>query len=1670
MARKTTSVIRNLFILLIFNSLGCFQSQAQTLITYQGFDGTPADVWGYANTLNTGSIVTSTLTSVSAPNSLRFGGSNTSGTGATNNDPYTTFNNVNISGYTNVVLNLSLSSNGTPDDNDDLYLDISYNNGATYPVSVKLIDGKANTAPDNLPFSHPASAGNTVGSPYTFSIPNGNTQVRVRVRFDELDNQSNTSDYYFIDNISLYGVPIGNYMTVTGSNNNPVPHNSLAINTNGTDFGTTQIITDPVIRTFTIRNIGSNPINLTGSPLVTITGSTDFTVIALPTTPITSLNTTTFQIRFIPNSIGVKNATVSIASNDSDENPYIFQIKGEGIQTFFDSDGDGILDNVDIDDDNDGIKDDVEENNCSAANGPKVNYKFLNETFGTGGRTTINTTYNAITTYCYEDGSGGVDTPECPNLSTTDLNDGKYTVGPSAQIASWAASYWYTGPDHTGNPNGRMALFNASYEPGIFYTATISGALPNIPITYSFWVINLDRTNAPGIATRLRPDVRVEFRDMSDNLLTAINTGDIAPTNPANPTGDWYNFTANLNLNVTAFKVIFINNETGGTGNDLALDDIVISQTLCDLDNDGVADVFDLDADNDGIEDIIEVGLGNLSNGKGRMDVAWADANANGLHDSAEALIPIDSDGDGAPNYMDLDSDNDSLFDVDESWAGNIHAYAGYENGDGDITGDGVGDGPESETFRNKDTNGDGTTEGFGDGILDIYDYDVNGYGNLDQGSNVAPFLNYVLDADGDGIPNYLDVMSNGTTYDIASGLYASLDANNDGIIDGNTDVDHDGILDAFDTNTTRFGSPRNLERKLYIEFDGRNDYAADSSVIGTWPNASIMAWVNLNSAFNAEGMVFGQQNLRIGVDAQKRFMVVHNGTVTKYNTALNTSQWIHLAAIYDSANGLMKQYINGALVNSVAVSGNLSATTTLLTIGKNSVTNDRYFKGKIDEARLFNVALTDAQLQKIVYQEIQNNAGQVRGAIIPKDVPSLPWANLIRYYRMDNYKDDVIDNHTTAAIDTAPGARIYNVKTIKVQEAPMPFVTEQNGNFATAANSVSKQIRGLDVNDYDWSIIHVKHNITSNINNIDLGMIVDPGTTITMTNDTKIHNDWYLKLDGKIDLEGRSQLLQTTDSDLDVASTGILERDQQGTGNLYNYNYWSPPVSTVASVTENNTGFTIANVLKDGTNPASPQPITWIGGYDGSANPMQLARFWLYKFTNLSQSYANWQQINENSVMQTGQGYTMKGSGIAIPPVTTTQNYVFAGKPNNGLINHTGIQVGANNQNLIGNPYPSAIDANEFITDNLAGTTGTLYFWEHYPSNASHNLAEYQGGYAARNLVGGTIPVAPSEISGLGSSMRIPGRFIPVGQGFFIKGNATGGQVMYRNNQRKFIKEDNVDSNVMFRNSPLSANANKGNGNSNGNNNGNNGNGNGNNNNDSIENDGFARIRLGYNSATNLHRQLLIGFMNEQATEGYDLGYDGDVLDVQSNDAYFQLEDKKLQIQGVGTFKTEAIYPITVKASVTGKVEFMIDALENFNNSQAIFIHDNLDNSYHNIRSNTYTVRIPAGETTSRFSLRFVNPASHNPGHGNQKINEEMTAYYNTNNQSVQVNSLVPGTEINEITLFTVQGQKIKTFNTEKQNAQSISLEGLDLATGIYIVQIKTSNAKMHSEKILIQ
>ncbi|MCD4753629.1 MAG: choice-of-anchor D domain-containing protein, partial [Anaerolineaceae bacterium] len=97
-----------------------------------------------------------------------------------------------------------------------------------------------------------------------------------------------------------------------------------------TDFGSAAVVGGTVARTFTIINTGDANLTLTNSPRVTLSGA-DFSLTTDATTPIISNGgTTTFTITFEPSVSGIRTGTVSIANDDSDENPYNFSIQGTG--------------------------------------------------------------------------------------------------------------------------------------------------------------------------------------------------------------------------------------------------------------------------------------------------------------------------------------------------------------------------------------------------------------------------------------------------------------------------------------------------------------------------------------------------------------------------------------------------------------------------------------------------------------------------------------------------------------------------------------------------------------------------------------------------------------------------------------------------------------------------------------------------------------------------------------------------------------------------------------------------------------------------------------------------------------------------------------------------------------------------------------------------------------------------------------------------------------------------------------------------------------------------------------------------------------------------------------------------------------------------------------------
>ncbi|MFV5699429.1 LamG-like jellyroll fold domain-containing protein [Flavobacterium sp. ZT3R17] len=860
------------------------------------------------------------------------------------------------------------------------------------------------------------------------------------------------------------------------------------------------------------------------------------------------------------------------------------------------------------------------------------------------------------------------------------------------------------------------------------------------------------------------------------------------------------------------------------------------------------------------------------------------------------------------------------------------------------------------------------------------------------------------------------------------------------------------------------------------IKFNGVNNYLDAGKVLDLTTSFTVSAWVNRNSTNQTiiskrdSGFTQGYDlSINAAGKAEMNWYVGATKKTITSNVIIPSGYWHHIGVTFDGTTA--KMYIDGVNKISSALAGVPTATTqSFLVAAADGVTPTSFFNGSIDEVRVWDVALTDAQFRYVINQEILSNGTLTNGAIIPNtitlnNISSIPWANLKAYYPMSTYTytnaKDISNNHYTAAL--------RNLTTVDLQTAPLPYESAANGNWQTIGTWTNSTLQDLpnsssiedNTKTIDWNIVKSSHTITSTGNKTVLGLFVNSNTlTATsasglQTDGTKIEVSHYLKLDGKIDLVGRSQLVQTEGSDLDVTSAGSIEKDQQGQSNKFNYNYWSSPVSPI-NTTANNTNYTVGGVLKDGTNPAAPVNINWVTGYDGSATtPISLAKFWIYKFDNAANLYANWSQIFETGTIPVGQGFTLKGSGAA----TATQNLTFTGKPNNGTISRS---VGATQLLLVGNPYSSALDANAFITDNSGSidtttptsTDGALYFWEHYTGNSTHVLTGYQGGYAVRNAAAGVPPssVGVDFIDTSGVSLRAaPNQYIPVGQGFFVIGNATGGTVTFKNSQRAFFKEDNAASQTMYRIPTKPKGLDHWTDNSD----------------DQIAKDTYKRIRLGFNNYNEVfHRQAVIAFMDDKANSEINEGYDAENIDDVDNDMYLVNSDKELIIEGEGYFDEDASYPIGVRSNAEGKVSFVLDGLENFDENQSIFIYDKSDDTYHSLKDALYEVELPEGTIDDRFYLRFTDKTL---SVKDQVYENAIQVDYIRSTSILTIINNSKDNTVNTVSLFNIQGKSISKWDVKDKDQTNIKLPIQSIASGVYIVKLKTLKGTI-SKKIIIK
>ena len=154
------------------------------------------------------------------------------------------------------------------------------------------------------------------------------------------------------------------------------------------------------------------------------------------------------------------------------------------------------------------------------------------------------------------------------------------------------------------------------------------------------------------------------------------------------------------------------------------------------------------------------------------------------------------------------------------------------------------------------------------------------------------------------------------------------------------------------------------------INFDGSNDQVsvANNDTLKITSNITLEAWARANGTFSGHKHIVGKNYYEISINRSgagfKASMDARiNGTWRKAQTSgnLNLNQWYHLAGTYDGTT--IKLYVDGVQAATFSTTGNIDQTNNPLRIGTANASGD-FFKGTVDEVRLYNRVLNQSEIQ----------------------------------------------------------------------------------------------------------------------------------------------------------------------------------------------------------------------------------------------------------------------------------------------------------------------------------------------------------------------------------------------------------------------------------------------------------------------------------------------------------------------------------------------------------------------------------------------------------------------------------------------------------------------------------------------------------------------------------
>ncbi|PJJ09954.1 hypothetical protein CLU83_3337 [Flavobacterium sp. 1] len=514
-----------------------------------------------------------------------------------------------------------------------------------------------------------------------------------------------------------------------------------------------------------------------------------------------------------------------------------------------------------------------------------------------------------------------------------------------------------------------------------------------------------------------------------------------------------------------------------------------------------------------------------------------------------------------------------------------------------------------------------------------------------------------------------------------------------------------------------------------------------------------------------------------------------------------------------------------------------------------------------------------------------------------------------------------------------------------------------------------------------DFVVFNADYNLPVTVNSCSC--VINSGATVTIASGLALNITNGLNVQGGLIFENNASLVQTNDNAVNQG-TITYKRTTPGLKD-FDYEYWSSPVAS--------------QKLSD----------LWVSD-----------RY--YRYTN-----GNWEAQGGNVIMDAARGYIIRVR-TSSPPFY--QSVEFKGVPNNGLQSIR--SQGVNKSNLIGNPYPSAIDGEAFIMNNEAVIGGTLYFWTHYTArqlNTAGTAYIYTADdYALFNLTGGT-GAAPST-NGTGV---VPTGEIAAGQAFFVVSDLD--DYFKFDNSLRLDSNGNIINNSQFFKPSGTKKAAK------------------------IEKD---RVWLNLTNDGGAFKQLLVGYITG-ATNDFDRLYDGVTRNGNAFVDFYSVNNSKnytVQGRGLPFDKTDEV-PLGYKTTIAGTFQIGINNVDGGMVNQAIYLEDKMTGSIYDLKSGSYSFTTAIGTFNDRFVLRYANTSKLGTGDVEAK---GKGVFVSVRNREIKINSF--DQTLTSVKVYDLKGSLL--YEKNKVDKNEFIIDTLNASNQFMIVMVQLEDGKWISEEII--